>query len=234
MRLAVVLSLLAGSPSEPSWHGPSPRIWQTSKSSNASCTLTGSVRAASVAECERACEAAAVESAGAGSCNAVNFDTDPTATGARCMLVDCPARQQPGWSVPEWVGYAMFAVPTPPPTPPTPPPLPRLPLMVLAARAAAAGAACLDGSPPGFYWQKGSGSGADKWVVFLNGGGCEHLSRHSGAMNAASGWGGEGAVPCARTHLSPLHVCDLFQLSLSLFLDPGRANRVLPRGAGPT
>ena len=174
----VVLSVLAGASGASqgaSWHGPSPLIWQTSRSSNASCTLVGTVHTATtVAACESACASAAAATAGNGSCNAVNFNTDATASGARCMLVDCPGpAAQPGWSVHSWVGFAMFPVPTPPPTPPTPPPPPRLPLVVLAARAAAAGAACLDGSPPGFYWQKGSGSGADKWVVFLNGGGCE-------------------------------------------------------------
>ncbi|CAI5973799.1 unnamed protein product [Closterium sp. NIES-64] len=31
-------------------------------------------------------------------------------------------------------------------------------------------AVCLDGTPPGFHFQAGSGEGADKWVIFLEGG----------------------------------------------------------------
>ncbi|CAH9080603.1 unnamed protein product [Cuscuta europaea] len=33
------------------------------------------------------------------------------------------------------------------------------------------GAVCLDGSPPGFYYDKGYGEGVNKWVIFLEGGG---------------------------------------------------------------
>lgn len=33
------------------------------------------------------------------------------------------------------------------------------------------GAMCLDGSPPGYYFRKGSGEGAQKWVLHLMGGG---------------------------------------------------------------
>ncbi|KAL0322873.1 UNVERIFIED_CONTAM: Pectin acetylesterase 11 [Sesamum angustifolium] len=33
------------------------------------------------------------------------------------------------------------------------------------------GAVCLDGSPPAYYFRKGSGDGIDNWVIFLEGGG---------------------------------------------------------------
>ena len=33
------------------------------------------------------------------------------------------------------------------------------------------GAVCLDGSPAGYYLRKGSGEGADKWILHLQGGG---------------------------------------------------------------
>ncbi|XP_031117767.1 pectin acetylesterase 8-like [Ipomoea triloba] len=33
------------------------------------------------------------------------------------------------------------------------------------------GAVCLDGSAPGYYYDKGHGEGVDKWVVFIEGGG---------------------------------------------------------------
>ena len=33
---------------------------------------------------------------------------------------------------------------------------------------------CLDGSPPGYYMRAGSGEGANKWILYLMGGGwCE-------------------------------------------------------------
>ncbi|XP_022792422.1 pectin acetylesterase 7-like [Stylophora pistillata] len=32
------------------------------------------------------------------------------------------------------------------------------------------GAVCLDGSPPGFYFRRGSGSGKSKWIVYFQGG----------------------------------------------------------------
>jgi len=39
------------------------------------------------------------------------------------------------------------------------------------------GAACLDGSPPAYYFAPGSGSGADKWLIFHQGGGwCTSLA----------------------------------------------------------
>jgi len=34
------------------------------------------------------------------------------------------------------------------------------------------GAACLDGSPPAYYFHQGSGSGANKWFLHHQGGGC--------------------------------------------------------------
>ncbi|XP_039129458.1 pectin acetylesterase 5-like [Dioscorea cayenensis subsp. rotundata] len=39
------------------------------------------------------------------------------------------------------------------------------------------GAVCLDGSPPGYYLHRGFGSGADSWVVHLEGGGwCDSIA----------------------------------------------------------
>lgn len=33
------------------------------------------------------------------------------------------------------------------------------------------GAVCLDGSPGAYYWRQGSGSGAQSWILFFEGGG---------------------------------------------------------------
>lgn len=65
------------------------------------------------------------------------------------------------------------SAPTLPPSPPplAPPAPPPMNLVLLKKQQAATGAACLDGSPPGFYWEAGTGADANKWVVFLNGGG---------------------------------------------------------------
>jgi len=37
---------------------------------------------------------------------------------------------------------------------------------VLMTEGASRGAVCLDGSPGGFFFRKGSGKGANKWIVF--------------------------------------------------------------------
>ena len=107
------------------------------------------VRTADVAQCQAVrVGTAAAAKPGQPRGNAVNFNTDAKATGARCMLGGCPG-PTPGWGgrcQPSWTGYATFPVPTPPPLPPPPP---ALPLVVLTEWAAATGAACLD---PAFYW----------------------------------------------------------------------------------
>ncbi|KAM0921406.1 hypothetical protein ACQ4PT_006881 [Festuca glaucescens] len=45
------------------------------------------------------------------------------------------------------------------------------PELTLLAGAAEKGAVCLDGSPPGYQLQRGSGSGSHNWIVYLEGGG---------------------------------------------------------------
>lgn len=43
--------------------------------------------------------------------------------------------------------------------------------------AIAKGAVCLDGSPPAYHWDKGSGSGINSWLVHLEGGGwCNNVT----------------------------------------------------------
>ncbi|KAL0432673.1 UNVERIFIED_CONTAM: Pectin acetylesterase 8 [Sesamum latifolium] len=43
--------------------------------------------------------------------------------------------------------------------------------ITLLKSAVSKGAVCLDGSPPAYFLQKGSGDGADNWLVYLEGGG---------------------------------------------------------------
>ncbi|KAL0366373.1 UNVERIFIED_CONTAM: Pectin acetylesterase 11 [Sesamum radiatum] len=43
--------------------------------------------------------------------------------------------------------------------------------VTLLTSAVSKGAVCLDGSPPAYFFQKGSGDGADNWLVYLEGGG---------------------------------------------------------------
>ncbi|KAI5001354.1 hypothetical protein ZWY2020_026004 [Hordeum vulgare] len=43
--------------------------------------------------------------------------------------------------------------------------------LTLLAGAKEKGAVCLDGTPPGYHLQRGSGEGADRWLVHLEGGG---------------------------------------------------------------
>ncbi|XP_072974888.1 pectin acetylesterase 5-like [Typha angustifolia] len=50
------------------------------------------------------------------------------------------------------------------------------------------GALCLDGSPPGYHLQKGSGSGSDSWLVHLEGGGwCRNLAACSARKRTSLG-----------------------------------------------
>ncbi|KAK4434229.1 Pectin acetylesterase 8 [Sesamum alatum] len=43
--------------------------------------------------------------------------------------------------------------------------------ITLLKSAVSKGAVCLDGSPPAYFFQKGSGDGADNWLIYLEGGG---------------------------------------------------------------
>ncbi|KAH8514455.1 hypothetical protein H0E87_007327 [Populus deltoides] len=48
--------------------------------------------------------------------------------------------------------------------------------MTIVQAAVARGAVCLDGSPPGYHFEKGSGSGINNWLVHMEGGGwCESV-----------------------------------------------------------
>ncbi|KAJ6327653.1 hypothetical protein OIU78_014505 [Salix suchowensis] len=48
--------------------------------------------------------------------------------------------------------------------------------LTIVQTAAARGAVCLDGSPPGYHFERGSGSGIDSWLVHMEGGGwCESV-----------------------------------------------------------
>jgi hypothetical protein len=108
-------------------------------------------------------------------CNAINYLQSYTGKlYQEYQLRECSTPLAPTWGVAGWHGYATFAFPLPPPAPPTPPPLP---IVLLTKQVAATGAACLDGSPPGFYWEAGTGADANNWIVFLNGGGwCYELA----------------------------------------------------------
>ena len=55
------------------------------------------------------------------------------------------------------------------------------------------GAVCLDGSAPGYYIGRGSGSGADKWILHQGGGGwcdtaADCLERSRGVFGSSSYW----------------------------------------------
>ena len=71
---------------------------------------------------------------------------------------------------------APFA-PCKPPGPPGPPGPPTGPQMVTHivsdATTATHGAKCLDGTPPAYLLRAGTGANASKFVIFLEGGGCE-------------------------------------------------------------
>ena len=151
----------------PKWYGPTALIWNDN-----SCPLLASTGNASAPSTVKItdCEVACLEIP---HCNAINFLPPATpATGDRCQLRRCDQPVQPTWRVHAWRGYATFPVaPAPPPAPTKPP----MHLVLLTKQQAATGAACLDGSPPGFYWEAGTGADANKWVVFLNGGGWCYL-----------------------------------------------------------
>ena len=150
------LAALAASATASQWCGPTALIWN-----DASCPLLGSAgngSQAKIADCEAACLKIP-------HCNAINFNTGH-GTGDRCQLRRCDKPVPPTWNVVDWRGYATFPVT---PVPPAPPPMKLV--LLKKQQLAATGAACLDGSAPGFYWEAGTGADANKWVVFLNGGG---------------------------------------------------------------
>lgn len=48
-------------------------------------------------------------------------------------------------------------------------------------------AVCLDGSPPGYYWRPGHGTGARSWILFLEGGGwCAGVDAAVGGFDACA------------------------------------------------
>jgi hypothetical protein len=65
--------------------------------------------------------------------------------------------------------------------------------LVLVDDAISEGAVCLDGSAPGYYIGRGSGSGADKWILHQGGGGwcdtaADCLERSRGVFGSSSYW----------------------------------------------
>ena len=50
-------------------------------------------------------------------------------------------------------------------------------VMLTDAQSKDRGAVCLDGTNPGFYMTKGSGDGANKWVLYFKGGGWWYAPR---------------------------------------------------------
>lgn len=70
-------------------------------------------------------------------------------------------------------------------------------------------ARCLDGSPPGFYFAPGSGSGSRNWVIHTQGGGwcgsdADCASRASSALGSSRGWAATG---CDASTASSAPVC---------------------------
>jgi len=60
--------------------------------------------------------------------------------------------------------------------------------LVLLKDSLADGAACLDGTPPAYYFRAGSGSGANKWFIYHQGGGwCNSLTDCLGRSKTALG-----------------------------------------------
>lgn len=60
------------------------------------------------------------------------------------------------------------------------------------------GAVCLDGSPPAYFLDRGSGEGADNWVVFFEGGGwCN--SDASCLARASTAYGSSKHMPSQNT-----------------------------------
>ncbi|XP_072974894.1 pectin acetylesterase 5-like [Typha angustifolia] len=60
--------------------------------------------------------------------------------------------------------------------------------LTLLSNAEEKGALCLDGSPPGYHLQRGSGSGSDSWLLNLEGGGwCNTLEKCSERQRTPSG-----------------------------------------------
>eukprot|EP01051_Picozoa_sp_SAG22_P012633 SAG22_NODE_1332_length_4702_cov_1.577232_2_plen_803_part_00 len=187
------------------WAGPAKLIFAASQ-----CMKTGTnTTAGTPADCERACAAAA-------HCNAINFNSGSHPTGGRCNLHCCAKPVVPSWAVTSWVSYNNFAAQPactgehPAPPPPPPPPGSQGVLVKLTAAVASHGARCLDGTPAAYYFSKGTGSGADKWVVYLNGGGWCWSESEEWSDTSQSCWGRAGGglgtsngLPPTRTNARP-------------------------------
>jgi hypothetical protein len=178
------------------WAGPSKLIFAADQ-----CAKTGTnTTASSPAECEAACEASA-------HCNAVNYNTGPHAVGGRCNLHCCAKAVSPSWAVEFWISYSDFTARpacVPPPPPPAPPPAPGAGALVkLTAAVTSHGARCLDGSPAAYYFTPGTGSGADKWVVYLNGGGWCWSESEEYSDVSQSCWGRSGSGLGTSNGLAP-------------------------------
>ncbi|KAL4348842.1 hypothetical protein GQ457_17G024990 [Hibiscus cannabinus] len=53
----------------------------------------------------------------------------------------------------------------------------------LVRNSSALGAFCLDGSPPAYHLQRGFGDGANNWILFFEGGGCDNASHNPDFYN---------------------------------------------------
>ena len=194
VRILQLLLLASGTlvPARAAWTGPSKSIFASTQ-----CAKTGTnYKVATAAGCETACAADA-------HCNAVNFNTDPRGGGCNkpgdgcCNFYCCAKAVAPSGAAPTyWVSYSDFqSKPTCKgrPPPPPPPPAPGSGTLVkLTAAVGTHGARCLDGSPAAYYFTKGSGSGADMWVVNLNGGGWCFTESGEYSDGGNSCWGRSG------------------------------------------
>ncbi|XP_068646302.1 pectin acetylesterase 9-like [Aristolochia californica] len=83
--------------------------------------------------------------------------------------------------------------------------------MTLVEGAAKMGAVCLDGSLPGYYLGSGSGSGADNWILDLEGGGwcndlnscLERAKTHGGSTTYKKKRGGLSGILSNMSYLNP-------------------------------
>eukprot|EP00040_Diaphanoeca_grandis_P016776 m.86964 g.86964 ORF g.86964 m.86964 type:complete len:515 (+) comp26025_c0_seq2:110-1654(+) len=164
-RLSSVLFMCGIVYSDATWYGPTSLLFKPGVDG---CELVG-MSLPGVRFTPAQCQTQCLVNASAG-CTAMNYNLG-SFTGSNCQFLRCVGSPRPTWSVAGWVGYATYFVPTPPPSPPTQ----TLQLIVLDKLAASFGAACLDGSPPAYYFSAGSGDDVDKFVVFLNGGGWCYL-----------------------------------------------------------
>ena len=66
--------------------------------------------------------------------------------------------------------------------------------LIMLPDSVAVDATCLDGTPYGVYFSPGSGSGANKWVIYFQGGGwcydeMDCWGRSNGNLGSSKGWG---------------------------------------------